>query len=161
MKTKQVLSELGRSYHRRDFVLSLMFAVVQLTAFAQSYSVDWFKVSGGGGTSTNGQYTLSGTVGEHDAGNPMTGGSYSLIGGFWSLIFVVQTPGAPLLYINRSGNVVTVFWQSASGWSLEQNGDLTSPAGWSPSGGVTNSNGTNYLSQASPTGNLFFRLKQQ
>jgi hypothetical protein len=32
------------------------------------------------------------------------------------------------------------------------------PAGWTASGGVTTSNGTNYLNLTSPTGNLFFRL---
>ena len=28
--------------------------------FAQSYSIDWYKVSGGGGTSTGGVYSVSG-----------------------------------------------------------------------------------------------------
>jgi hypothetical protein len=90
----------------------------------------------------------------------MTGGNYSLTGGFWALISVVQTPGAPLLYISHSGNTVTVYWQDVSGWNLQQNGNLTSSAGWSASGGVTPLNGTNYLTITPPTGNLFFRLKQ-
>jgi hypothetical protein len=55
---------------------------------------------------------------------------------------------------------VTVFWQNVPGWSLLQNGDLANPNGWSASGGVTTSNGTNYLSLASPPGKLFFRLKR-
>src|ERR1039457_4663640 len=63
-------------------------------ASGQSYSIDWFKVSGGGGTSTNGQYSVSGTIGQPDASGAMSGGNYSLTGGFWSLINVVQTPGA-------------------------------------------------------------------
>ena len=41
----------------------------------------------------------------------MTGGNYSLTGGFWSLIAAVQTGGAPTLYITSSGNTVTVYWQ--------------------------------------------------
>ena len=125
----------------------------------QSYSIDWFKISGGGGTSTNGQFTLSGTIGQPDAGVMMSGGNYSLTGGFWSLISVVQTAGAPTLYINQSGNSVTVYWQNVSGWSLQQNANLASLANWSASGGVTTSNGTNYLNIASPAGNLFFRLQ--
>ena len=36
-------------------------------AWAQQYSVDWYKVAGGGGTSTNGQYSVSGTIGQPDA----------------------------------------------------------------------------------------------
>ena len=38
------------------------------------------------------------TIGQHGAGGPMTGGNYSLTGGFWAL-YAVQTPGAPLLKI--------------------------------------------------------------
>lgn len=127
--------------------------------YAQNYSVDWHKLAGGGGTSTDGQYTVSGTIGQHDAGEPMTGGSYSLTGGFWALISVAQIPGAPTLYISRLGNTVTVYWQNVSGWSLQQNNNLATPTGWSPSAGVTTSNGTNYLNITTPAGNLFFQLK--
>ena len=81
-------------------LLSLMIPAV---GFAQQYSIDWYKVAGGGGTSTGGTYSVSGTIGQHDAGGPMTGGNYSLTGGFWALISVVQTPGAPTLYISRLG----------------------------------------------------------
>src|SRR6516164_922401 len=77
---------------------------------AQNFSIDWFKIAGGGGTSTNSQYSLSGTIGQHDAGGPMAGGNYSLAGGFWSLISVVQIPGAPALTITRSGTSVIVSW---------------------------------------------------
>ena len=75
---------------------------------AQQYSIDWYKIAGGGGTSTGGVYAVSGTIGQHDAGGPMTGGSYSLTGGFWSLITVVQTPGAPLLTITFNLQLSTI-----------------------------------------------------
>jgi hypothetical protein len=128
-----------------------------LSALAQQYSIDWYKVAGGGGTSTGGTYSVSGTIGQHDAGGPMTGGNYSLTGGFWALISVVQTPGAPTLYISHSGNTVTVFWQNVTGWTLHQNGSLANTNGWSLSSWLS-SNGTNSLILTSPTGNLFFRL---
>jgi len=140
-------------------MLQALLLVAGFSLFAQSYSVDWFKIAGGG-ASSNGRYSVSGTVGQFDAGGPMTGGNYSLTGGFWSLISVMQTPGAPTLYITHSGNTVTVYWQNVSGWSLQQNSNLAVPANWSASSGVTNSNGTNYLSLTSPTGNRFFRLGQ-
>ena len=38
--------------------------------------------AGGGGTSTGGVYSVSGTIGQPDAGL-LTGGSYTLAGGFW------------------------------------------------------------------------------
>src|SRR5437899_2475559 len=37
------------------------------SAHAQSYSIDWFTIDGGGGTSTGGVYQVSGTVGQPDA----------------------------------------------------------------------------------------------
>ncbi len=131
-----------------------------LPAWAQQYSIDWHKVAGGGGTSTGGVYAVSGTIGQHDAGGPMAGGNYSLTGGFWALISVVQTPGAPPLYISRSINGVSVYWQNVSGWTLQQNNDLANTIGWSPSSGIITTNGTNCLNLTSPAGNLFFRLTQ-
>jgi hypothetical protein len=140
----------------------LLFTVlIPAMGFAQQYSIDWYKIAGGGGTSTNGQYSVSGTIGQPDATlQPMSGGNYSLTGGFWSLISVVQTSGAPTLYISHSGNTVTVYWQNVSGWNLYQNNNLSSPSGWSQNSSATFSGGTNYLNLTSPTGNLFFRLKQ-
>ncbi len=127
-------------------------------ALGQQYAIDWYKIAGGGGTSTGGAYSVSGTIGQPDAGGPMAGGSYSLTGGFWSLISVVQTPGAPPLAISHAGSAVTVFWHNVSGWTLQQNSSVTAPLGWSASSGVTTANGTNYLNLTSPTGHLFFRL---
>lgn len=144
-------------------VLALLLSTLifqPLTASAQPYSIDWYKIAGGGGTSTGGTYQVSGTIGQPDASGAMTGGNYSLTGGFWSLIAVVQTGGAPTLYITSSGNTVTVYWQDVSGWSLQQNSNLNSLGGWSVNSSWTTSNGTNYLYITPPVGNLFFRLKQ-
>src|SRR5450631_572908 len=95
--------------------------------FAQQYSIDWYKVAGGGGTSTGGVYTVSGTIGQHDAGGPMTGGNFSLTGGFWAL-YALQTAGAPLLSIKLTAtNTAQVYWPSPSiGWNLQVNTNLTS-----------------------------------
>ena len=139
--------------------LCLLTSAFCFRALGQSYSIDWYKIAGGGGTSTGGVYAVSGTIGQPDASGAMTGGNYSLTGGFWSLIAAVQTGGAPTLFISHSGNTVTVYWQDVSGWSLQQNSNLTSFGGWSASSGWTTSNGTNYLNITPPTGNLFFRLK--
>lgn len=67
---------------------TLFFLLILESAFglrAQTYSVDWFKVSDGGGTSTGGIYSVSDTIGQADAGGPMQGGGFSVEGGFWSL----------------------------------------------------------------------------
>ena len=61
----------------------LAFALIApASGFSQAYSIDWYKIAGGGGTSTNGQYAVTGTIGQPDAGGAMTGGNYSLTGGF-------------------------------------------------------------------------------
>ena len=141
---------------------ALVFSIIGLLAFnasAQSYSIDWYKVAGGGGTSTGGTYSVSGTIGQPDASGAMTGGNYSVTGGFWALIKVVKTPGAPTLYISHYGNTVTVYWQNITGWNLHQNGILTTPIGsWSLSSSPTLTNGTNYLTILNPSGNQFYRL---
>ncbi len=148
----------SKTWRQWPIYFCFLLSVFSFRALGQSYSIDWYKIAGGGGTSTGGTYQVTGTIGQHDAGGPMTGGNYSLTGGFWALISVVQTPGAPTLYISESGNTVTVYWQNVSGWNLQQNNNLAVPAGWTGSSGVTTSNGTNYLNITSPTGNLFFRL---
>ena len=50
---------------------------------AASYSIPWWKVGNGGGTSQGGVYVLSGTLGQPDAGK-LSAGPYALEGGFWS-----------------------------------------------------------------------------
>jgi hypothetical protein len=47
------------------------------------FSIDRFTVDGGGGTSTGGSFAISGTIGQPDAGSPLSGGSFELRGGFW------------------------------------------------------------------------------
>src|SRR5881396_2997907 len=98
----------------------LLFAVTSTAALAQSYSIDWFTIDGGGGTSTGGVYSVSGTIGQPDAGR-MSGGIYGLDGGFWGLIAAIQTPGAPFLFVNKSGGSVTISWlKPADGFLLDQ-----------------------------------------
>ena len=132
-------------------LLSLVGRVV-----AQSYSINWYKIAGGGGTSTGGTYQVSGTIGQTDASGAITGGNYSLTGGFWSLISVV----GPLLTISHAGNSVIVSWPNTAGYTLQQNNNLAVSAGWTTSGYpvTTNANGTNSINITPPTGTLFFRL---
>jgi hypothetical protein len=143
-------------------ILGLAFGILCLhpiSAAAQSYSIDWYKIAGGGGTSTGGVYSVSGTIGQPDASGAMSGGNYSLTGGFWAFVQVIQTPGAPTLRISRSGSAVTLYWQNVTGWNLHQNGNITTPVGsWAASGSPTQTNGTNYFTITNPAGSQFFRL---
>jgi hypothetical protein len=140
--------------------LILLFGLlVPAISFAQQYSIDWYNIAGGGGTSTGGTYQVSGTIGQPDASGTTSGGNYTLTGGFWSLISIVQTEGAPALTITHSGNSVRVSWPYPStGWTLQQNSDLTT-ANWSTSGGIADDGTNNFITITPPAGKLFFRLK--
>lgn len=143
----------------KTFILCLSLLLPAI-GFTQQYSISWYKIAGGG-TSTGGQYSLSGAIGQPDASGAMTGGQYSVTGGFWSLISVVQTAGLPNLIITRSGNSVIVSWVASGSYTLQQNGDLAVPEGWVTTGySITTANGTNSITITPPTGNLFFRLSQ-
>ena len=141
-------------------IISILLCCDSLTVKAQNYSIDWYKVTDGGGTSTNGQYSLSGTIGQPDASGAMTGGNYSVTGGFWSL-YAVQTPGAPLLTITYAGGKAIVSWPSpAIGFVLQTNSNLATDT-WVNYGGIVGDNGIiKTETNAPPVGNLFFRLKQ-
>jgi len=142
-------------------IILMALALTPLVAQAQTNcSIDWFTIDGGGGTSTGGVYTVSGTIGQPDAGT-MSGGNYSLTGGFWAL-YAVQMPGAPLLTIAVTGpNTVVVSWLAGAGsFTLQTNNNLNT-SNWVNVGGTVYSNGgTNSVIINPPAGNLFFRLKQ-
>jgi hypothetical protein len=144
------------------FLLALLMPALSQ---AETYSINWYKVAGGGGasTGTNGSlvYSVSSTVGQQDAGGAMVGGPYALTGGFWSLIALVQTTGAPMLYITKSGDSAIISWPSPStGYYLQTNSNLAT-TNWLNFIGpiVTNGAGTtNSVTITPPVGNLFFRL---
>jgi hypothetical protein len=120
-------------------ILGAIILTAALSVSAQNYSIDWYTIDGGGGTSSGGPYTLSGTIGQPDAGIH-TGGNYTLVGGFWGA-FAVQQVGAPTLYIRPAGpGQVTISWEpNTPGFTLQESTDLgLAPAGWnpSPSGGA-------------------------
>jgi hypothetical protein len=143
-----------------NFLCFLLFAFC-LRVSGQTYSIDWFKVSGGGGTSSNSQYTVSGTIGQHDAGTTMTGGNYSLTGGFWAL-YAVQTPGAPTLKIFlTTTNTAVVQWPSPStGFNLQVNTNLGSTTWVAPLETVNDNTTNKFIIVNPPTDNRFYRLKE-
>ena len=139
--------------------LLVVMLALPLAVQAQPFTIDWFTIDGGGGTSTGGTYSVTGTIGQPDAGR-MSGGAYSLEGGFWGIIGAIQTPGSPLLRVLlTSTNTVVVAWPNpSSGFSLQQNGALGN-TNWL---GVTNVpivvGSEKQVIVAPPTGNRFYRL---
>jgi len=134
---------------------SFLFLALCFSALAQ-YAINWSTIDGGGGTSTGGVYSVSGTIGQPDAGGPMTNGQYSVTGGFWAFQ-AIQTPGAPLLSIAPTGsNQATISWNPDSpGWVLQETLSL-SPTNW-----INSASGTNnpaVVPATLPT--KFYRLHQ-
>jgi hypothetical protein len=152
---KSLLVLLGRS-RWAAFVL-----LVCNTAFAQ-YSIDWFTVDGGGGTTSAGLYEISGTIGQPDAGS-VSAGNYVIEGGFWTDLESVPEPGPPGLAIELvSPGVILITWPAPStGYVLQQSPNLTT-TNWLA---VTNPpmvvNGEMLITVLPNVGNRYYRLKYQ
>ena len=69
----------------------LTIVLVMVSVVDADYSISWYTIDGGGGTSSGGTYQLSGTFGQPDA-EYSGGGQYELLGGFWV--------GGPLCIVN-------------------------------------------------------------
>ena len=71
------------------FILAMISSAWGMTG--GQYEVSWSTIDGGGGTSSNGPYVLTGTIGQPDAAYS-AGGNYELLGGFW--------PGGPICVVD-------------------------------------------------------------
>ncbi len=75
-------------------LVTVIVAIAPVSVLAMSggdYEISWSTIDGGGGTSSGGNYIVTGTIGQPDAGE-MSGDSYELLGGFW--------PGGPLCFVD-------------------------------------------------------------
>lgn len=118
--------------------LSIFILAASLVAAgAQTFTIPWHTIDGGGGTSTGGVFTVRGTIGQPDAGGPHTNGIYSVTGGYWTLPVAVQTPGGPELSIERvNASQARISWTPATPGYVLQEATTLSPPNWanSPSG---------------------------
>jgi len=144
----------------RTLIFVSLLGLLAVRATAQIYSIDKFTIDGGGGTSTGGVYSVSGTIGQPDASGPLSGGTYTLVGGFWALPGAVQTPGAPLLSVESlGGNNVRVFWPlPATGFVLDQS--LTVTGAWSQVAFPYATNATHISVTVPAVGSKFHRLRK-
>jgi len=92
-----------RTYRMAYVLLALLLLLVPVLAYAQGggFGLKWWTVDGGGGTSMGGAYALSGTLGQPDAGS-MSGGGYTLVGGFWGGTGVAYRFYVPLVSRSHS-----------------------------------------------------------
>jgi hypothetical protein len=143
------------------FLLGLAGLVGLATSAQTQYTIDWFTIDSGGGTSSGGGFEVSGTIGQPDAGT-LSGGGFVLEGGFWAGAVAVQIPGRPLLTIERNGPNVVISWLvTAQPFALESRAEVASGI-WSPVAqqAVTN-NGAISVTLPLEPGNRFYRLQGQ
>jgi hypothetical protein len=140
----------------------VLFAVVVMLASAnvalpQGYNMQLFTLGGGGRSVSGSGYSLSGTVGQPNTAN-LSGGSFALRAGFWSII---ESSGAPQLRITRSNAEITVSWPlSTKGYNLEQT-STPSPLSnsWAAISPPYTSNTTSFSFRINPPSRqMFFRL---
>ena len=146
---------------RFQIALFLGALLVCRIATAQTYSIDWYSIDGGGGTSSGGGFELTGTIGQPDAGK-LTGGGFELTGGFLSVVMALQTDGAPELGLRTGDAGLILFWASpAEGFHLEFTDRLESNAAWTTVEHESNVvEGLVEVPVASAPGNRFFRLRK-
>jgi len=134
---------------------ALLLGGTQIALRAQQYSIGWDVIAGGGGTSANSQYSLSGTISQWDAGGPMTAGHDSLTGGFWKM------PGGPVLTIQLTGpDTLTISWPVPvlGCFVLQQTTSLTAPNWVDVPTAVTFASGTDSVVVSIPGSDQFYRL---
>lgn len=124
-------------------------------AFTQNWAIDWHTVDGGATTSSGGVFTISGTIGQPDAGRS-TGGLFAMEGGFWSF-FDSESLDVPMLQILPTGSgTATISWTpNPPGWTLQYAATLSSPA-WTNAPSGTNNPAT--IPGNRPAG--FYRLRR-
>lgn len=139
---------------------SLALLACVASAGAQELSLQLGAFPAGGGTSVGENFSLSGVIGQPDATVvPLSGGQFTVAGGFWNL-FLLQTPGAPVLNISiLSATTARISWPlNSSGFTLQMNPDLGAN-NWSALADSVQSNGTeNFVIVNSSSGIKLYRL---
>jgi hypothetical protein len=74
---------------KQIFIISVL-GIAAAAAWAD-YEIIRHTIDGGGGTSSGGQYIVTGTIGQHNAAYSK-GNQYEVLGGFW--------PGGPLCFVD-------------------------------------------------------------
>jgi hypothetical protein len=92
----------------------------------------------------------------------MSGGRYGVVGGIESVAVAVQTPGAPLLNIARTENLIVLSWATVGSFALEVTDALQQPISWSSVAAAPTQSGNQYTAKVAMTvGKKFFRLRKQ
>jgi autotransporter-associated beta strand protein len=137
--------------------LTLANNVVTVDVIGSALTVNTYTLisPGAGGSVAGSVATSSVTVG--GAGLAVnTTASLKISGGALQLVVTTGTPNPAISFVGPDS--VMVSWPDTGSYSLQTNGDVTTPS-WIDYGGmITTANGTNSIIITPPAGNLFFRL---
>ncbi|MGA9779516.1 MAG: hypothetical protein WBS33_14695 [Verrucomicrobiia bacterium] len=104
------------------------------------------------GTDTNALFYLPEGIALDDSGDLYVADTYNNSVRFGRIV------SGPAIQITMVGGQVVLSWPNTGSYTLQTNGDLSTPS-WADYGGtVTTTNGTNSVTVTSPTGNMYFRL---
>lgn len=94
-------------------IVSILSLFVLLFAFAQGNTLDlsWYTLDSGGGKSSGSDFVLNGTIGQTDAGF-LSGGDFTLYGGFWQIDCLL--PDAVIPYLTIANSSLQLSWESNS-----------------------------------------------
>ncbi|GAA4824741.1 hypothetical protein GCM10011365_04910 [Marinicella pacifica] len=71
-----------QAFKFKKLLFLLILSIIFSQAYAQ-YEMKKYTINSGGEKMSAGQYELTASIGQTDANNTLTGGSYSLNAGFW------------------------------------------------------------------------------
>lgn len=148
------------SFKTTALLLAALLAPVFADDATNDYALEWSGFYAGG-TSVGEEFTLTGTIGQPDAGT-LTGGGFTLTGGIQALFAAVPAPGAPTLYFDRTAtNTVILSWAN-TGWLLECAHVLGGTAtNWTAVPQPWQTNATSvYVIEPFTAGCQFYRLRQ-
>lgn len=69
---------------RTSITLALGLTALAATSALAQPTIAWSTIDCGGGSTSGGAFSVEGTIAQHDATPALTGGTFTLTGGFWS-----------------------------------------------------------------------------
>lgn len=144
---------LSRALTSAATAFALGLALVPPPASAQSFALESWSIDGGGGTSAGGGFSVSGTIGQPDAGT-LSGGGFTLIGGLPGFHVVPAGPVTLTIQLLADGRVQVAWPDARTAWQLEAATRLGAAPDWQS---VTDPGATSYTTPAAGPAR-FFRL---
>ena len=93
-----------------------------------TYDIPWYTMDGGGGRSSGGSLDLDGTIGQPDAGGPMTGGVWDANSGFWhpyNIPCAIDFNGSGMVTMQDLFDFLTAFFAHSPTADFNASGQVT------------------------------------